>query len=165
MHAKTASRFAVLMLLWPLLSHTQSTASASASACPLELLHINPSTLSVNVKNDSGKTIVGLVFHVALADAAEHWKWLHWDFDQSRPLRDFGWNKSLKPGVIKKLGWGNVGLDFEHGGGGAFVLTSALLKDGATWEDSSDSASCKILWHHNHKKTFSKPIVLPPREP
>jgi hypothetical protein len=118
--------------------------------------------VAVRVQNTSGKTIVGLVFHAALADATEHWKWVHWDMDESRPLREFGWTKAVKPGAKKNLTWNGVGLDFEHGGGGALVLNSALFEDGSSWEDSDNSASCKIVWHNDHKKAFVKPLVLPP---
>ena len=91
---------------------------------------VRPFGVSVRIKNVSGKRIVGLVFNAALADATEHWKWLRWDFDQSRPVREFGWNKLIKNGDVKKLSWYRADIDFEHGGG-AFVLTSALSEDGS----------------------------------
>jgi len=115
----------------------------------------------VRIKNVSGKRIVGLVFNAALADATEHWKWLHWDFDEGRPVREFGWNKLIKNGEVKKLSWYRADIDFEHGGGGAFVLTSALFDDGSVWEEPGDSASCKYAWYNSHKKSFARPVELP----
>jgi hypothetical protein len=91
---------------------------------------VRPSGVSVRIKNVSGKRIVGLVFNAALADATEHWKWLRWDFDESRPVGEFGWNKLIKNGEVKKLSWYRADIAFEHGGG-AFVLTSALFEDGS----------------------------------
>ncbi len=110
------------------------------------------------------KTIVGLVFDVALADAMEHWKWLHWDFDDSRPVREFGWNKSIKSASAKTLSWDRAHLDFEHGGGGAFVLTSVWFEDGSTWGESSDRAFCRYVWYNHHKKAFVRPVELPFRQ-
>jgi len=52
----------------------------------------------------------------------------------------------------------------EHGGGGAFVLTSVLFEDGSSWEESKDNASCKYVWYHSHKKNLVKPVRLPFRE-
>jgi len=104
----------------------------------------DPSGISTRIQNTSGKTIVGLTFYAALADATEHWKWYHYDFDDSRPLREFGWNKEIKPMASKSLSWG-ADLDFEHGGGGAFVLTSALFSDGTSWEETSSGSSCSRL--------------------
>jgi hypothetical protein len=118
----------------------------------------------VRVKNTSGKPIVGLVFNAALSDATEHWLWLHWDFDINRPIRDFGWNKLIKPDAAKTLSWDRADLDFSHGGGGAFVLTSVLFADGSTWEEAPGSASCRHVWLNNHKKTFVRPVQLPFRE-
>jgi hypothetical protein len=121
-----------------------------------------PRASGAHIRNTSGKTIVGLVFNAAIADATEHWKWVHWDFDESRPLRDFGWNKEIKTGATKRLGWGwGSYLDFEHIGGGAFVLTSVLFDDGSRWEDSERSV-CKSLWYKHKKSTF-RPVELPPR--
>jgi len=66
-------------------------------------VRFNPSGVSVGIRNTRGKSIVGLVFNAALADATEHRIWLHWDFDVNRPMRDFGWNKFIKPDVAKTL--------------------------------------------------------------
>jgi len=55
-------------------------------------------------------------------------------------------------------------LIFEHGGGGAFVLTSVLFEDGTSWEESKDNASCKYVWYHSNKKNLVKPVRLPFRE-
>ena len=115
-------------------------------------------------RNTIGKSIVGLVFNAALADATEHWIWLHWDFDVNRPIRDFGWNKLIKPDVAKTLSWDRANIDFEHGGGGAFVLTSALFSDGPVWQEIQDGASCKYVWFNRHKKSMVKPVQLPYRE-
>ncbi len=116
------------------------------------------------VKNISGKPIVGLLFNAAIADAAEHWIWLHWYFAVNRPIREFGWNKIIKADAAKTLSWDRADVDFEHGGGVAFVLTSVLFEDGSSWEESKDNASCKYLWCHSHKKNLVKPVRLPFRE-
>jgi hypothetical protein len=106
---------------------------------------------------------VELVFNAAISDATERWKWFHWDFDPGCALRDFGWNKRIKAGEKKRLYW-DADLDFHHGGGGAFVLTSVLFEDGSDWQEPIDSATCKIVWHESHKKRFSKVVELPSRE-
>jgi len=62
-------------------AQTASPGSTSPAACPVQFIRFNPSGVSVRVKNISGKPIVGLVFNAAIADAAEHWIWLHWYFD------------------------------------------------------------------------------------
>jgi hypothetical protein len=144
-------------------SHAQVAPSGSSTSwsCPVQFLKFNPLGVSVKVRNVGNKVIVGLVFNAALADAAEHWKWLHWDFDDHRPLRNFGWNKPVKVGEIKNLSWDRADLDFEHGGGGAFVLTSVLFDDGSRWEETGDEASCKYVWINHHKKFFANPVVLP----
>jgi hypothetical protein len=154
------SRLAVIVLCLPLQVHSQ--ANATASNCPLTIKKFTPSGINIHVQNVTGKTIVGLSFYVALADATEHWKWYHWDFDDTRPLQEFAWNKTIKPGVTKSLSWG-TNLNFERGGGGAFVLTSVLFEDGSRWEEPADRASCKALWYNSHKKGFVKPIELPLR--
>jgi len=97
------------------------------------------------------------------SDATGHWKWYHYDFDDSRPLREFGWNKQIKPGEKKTLSWDWRSLDFEHGGGGAFVLTSVLFSDGSSWEESPSGANCRVLWLNSHKKSFARAIELPVR--
>jgi len=84
--------------------------------------------------------------------------------DAGRPIREFGWNKLIKPGEKKKLSWYHADLDFQHGGGGAFVLTSVLFQDGSVWEEANDSASCKYVWYNSHKKAFVRPVQLPFRE-
>ena len=144
------------------------SAASVPAACPVQLVHFNPgggwSGLNVQIRNTSGKTVVGLVFNAALADATEHWKWLHWDFDNSRPIRNFGWNKRIKNGAAKTLSWSFADLDFEHSGGGAFVLTSVLFEDGSVWEEASNRASCKVVWYNSHKKEMSRPVALPFRE-
>jgi hypothetical protein len=132
--------------------------------CPIAFRSFNPNGLSMHIVNTSGKTIVGLTFVAALADATEHWKWLHWNFDDARPLREFGWNKTISPGAKKTLSWAFNNLDFQHGGGGAFVLTSVLFEDGTSWEDTNTS-ECRALWINAHKKNFTRPINLPPRPP
>jgi hypothetical protein len=150
-----------LLLLLPLPVLSQMNAPA---VCPVEFLRLDPSAVSLRVRNISGKTIVGLSFYAALADATEHWKWVHWDFDDARPLREFGWNKPIKAQAAKNLSWDRGGLDFEHGGGGALVLTSVLFEDGTSWEESPDGSSCRAAWYNNHKKTFTRPIDLPARK-
>ena len=141
---------------------SQDTSPASGPNCPVMFLHINPSAVSVHIKNTSGKAIVGLVFKVALSDATEHWKWLHRDFDDGKPLREFGWNKTIVTNASKNLTWPTANLDFEHVGGGAFVLTSVLFEDGSDWNATADNSDCKILWL-KHKKTFTREVQLPPR--
>jgi hypothetical protein len=145
-------------------AQTVSPGSTSLAGCPVQFVRFNPSGVSVRVRNISGKPIVGLVFNAAIADAAEHWIWLHWDFDVNRPIREFGWNKVIKADAAKTLSWDRADVDFEHGGGGAFVLTSVLFEDGSSWEESKDNASCKYVWYHSHKKSLVKPVRLPFRE-
>ncbi len=153
----------VLMLLLPLSCYAQATPGAPAQ-CPATFVKISPNTSTIRVKNTSGKVIVGLVFHVAISDATEHWKWLHWDYDVNKPLREFGWNKPIKPDAVKKLDW--LGdLTSEHGAGGVFVLTSALFEDGSRWEERLDGSSCKAIWYSEHKKGLAKELDLPPRTP
>ena len=62
-------------------------------------------TLSIHIRNTSGKRIVGLVFNAALSDATERRKWLHWEYDPIRPLQNIGWNKPVKECESKKLSW------------------------------------------------------------
>jgi hypothetical protein len=73
-------------------------------SCPVQFLHVDPDGGSARIRNVSGNKIVGLVFN-AVADATEHWKWLHWNFDDARPVQNFGWNKPIKAGDTKKLSW------------------------------------------------------------
>jgi hypothetical protein len=159
-------RFVIATLVFSPVARAQSAASSPAApvACPVQFVRFNPSGVSVRIKNVSGKKIVGLVFNAALADATENWKWYHWSFDDTRPIREFGWNRLIKDGASKTLTWYREDLDFEHGGGGAFVLTSALFEDGSVWEESGDSASCKYIWYNNHKKSFVRPVLLPLRQ-
>jgi hypothetical protein len=159
-------RFVLAALVYCPVVHAQTTPSgpSAPAACPVEFLSFDPSAVSVKIRNVSGKKVVGLVFNAALADATEHWKWYHWDFDEGRPIREFGWNKLIKEGQSKKLTWDRANIDFEHGGGGAFVLTSVLFEDGSAWEEANDGASCKYVWFNRHKKTFAKPIQLPFRQ-
>jgi hypothetical protein len=129
--------------------------------------HFKPSGVSIHIRNTSSKKIVGLVFNAAISDATEHWKWVHWEFHDSRPLRDFGWDKTIKPGESERLvwewGWG-AKLDFDHIGGGAFVLTSVLFDDGSCWQEAHDGDSCKHLWS-KHQRSLFRPVELPPRQP
>jgi hypothetical protein len=148
----------------PTRAQSTSPNPAAPTGCPVQMLRFDPSGVSVRIKNVSGKKIVGLVFNAALADATEHWKWYHWGFDETRPIRNFGWNKLIKDGASKTLSWYREDLDFEHGGGVAFVLTSALFEDGTVWEEPNDSASCKYMWYNNHKKSLVRPVELPFRQ-
>jgi hypothetical protein len=157
------SRVAIAAIFVSLPSFAQDTSSINGPNCPIVLLRINPAAVSVHVKNASGKVIVGLVFKVALSDATEHWKWLHWDFDDGKPLREFGWNKRITANSSKTLTWPAANLDFEHVGGGAFVLTSVLYEDSSDWNATVDNSDCKILWL-KHKKSFTRDVRLPPRE-
>jgi len=136
-------------------SQTVSPGPTSPAGCPVQFIRFNPSGVSVRVRNISGKPIVGSVFNAAIADAAEHWIWLHWYFDVNRPIREFGWNKVIKADAAKTLSWDRADVDFEHGGG-AFVLTSVLFDQGSSWEESNDYASRKYVWYHSHKKHLAK---------
>ena len=138
--------------------------AAPAPNCPVQVLHFSPDGVSIRIHNVSGKTIVGITYEVALADATEHWRWLHWDFDYNRALREFNWNKQIKPDATKTLSWIYSNLDFTHGGGGDFVLTSVLFGDGTSWEETPNGASCSTFWLNNHKKAFVRPVVLPMRD-
>src|SRR5689334_1649358 len=108
------SSFVLMFALSPL-CHAQAAPDAPGQ-CPATFVKISPNTSTIRVKNISGKIIVGLVFHVAISDATEHWKWLHWDYDVNKPLREFGWNKPIKPNEVKKLDW-DGDLTSEHGAG------------------------------------------------
>lgn len=143
---------------------TQASFPTAPATCPIQFERFTPSSsVTVRIRNNSGKKIVGLVFNVALADATEHWKWLHWDFDDARPVRNFGWNKIINEGAAKTLSWPWTDLDFVHGGGGAFALTSALFDDGSVWEAHDGNTSCLCLWHNSHKKYgLVRPVQLPP---
>jgi hypothetical protein len=153
------------ILATALLSLSAAAQTPAASTCPVTFLKVDPSGISTRIQNTSGKTIVGLTFYAALADATEHWAWVHYGFDQSGPLMELGWNKSISPMASKSLSWDRRGLDFEHGGGGAIVLTSALFSDGTSWEDPPDRSTCKALWYNSHKKSFVRPVELPVRPP
>ena len=160
------ARTAVSALLLCPVACAQTTASnpGAPAGCPVGFLKFDPGGVSTRIRNVSGKKIVGLVFNAALADATEHWRWYHWDFDDSRPIREFGWNKLIKEGATKKLSWDRADINFEHGGGGAFVLASVLFEDGSLWEEQRDQASCKYVWYNSHKKSFARPVQLPFRE-
>jgi hypothetical protein len=140
-----------------------AAAVTSIAPCPVELLDFHADSVRVRVRNTSGKKIVGMVFNVALSDATERWKWLHWYYDDSRPLQEFGWTKEVKDGETKRLRWDFMTLEREHRGGVALVLTSILYADGSSWEEHTENATCKSLWYNDHKKGFTRPIELPPR--
>jgi hypothetical protein len=167
MKSKKISRIVgamVAIFAFSFFANAQTAPQAVApSGCPVELTNLHVSDLSIHLKNTSGKRIVGLVFNVALSDATERWKWMHWDYDLGRPLQEFGWNKEIKEGESKKLSW-NWNFEREHNGGVALVLTSVLFADGTRWEEQSDSASCKQIWSNKHKKGFTTEIQLPPRD-
>jgi hypothetical protein len=160
------SWFIPVILVHSPLAHAQNatTTLAPPAACPIQFVHFDPAGVSVRIKNVSGKKIVGLTFNAALADATEHWKWYHWYFDDNRPIREFGWNKIIKESAAKTLSWDRADIDFEHGGGGAFVLTSALFEDGSIWEEAAVGDSCKYVWYNSHKKSFVRPVQLPLRQ-
>jgi hypothetical protein len=158
----------IAVFAFSLVASGQTTPGASPSTCGVELTELHVAeigyhTLSIHIRNTSGKRIVGLVFNAALSDATERWKWLHWNYDLTRPLQDIGWNKPVKDGESKKLSW-NYDLEREHGGGVALVLTSVLFADGTRWEEDVDSATCKEIWYNNHKKGLTRPVQLPRRE-
>src|SRR5579859_1101586 len=122
----------VVVLAFPIFAGAQNSSPAAApSACGVELSELHVSErgyhpLSIQIRNMSGKRIVGLVFNAALSDATERWKWLHWNYDLTRPLQDIGWNKSVKEGESKKLSW-DYDLERDHGCGVALVLTAYYL--------------------------------------
>ncbi len=153
-----------MIALFLSLSAFSQTASMPSS-CPLALSHFDPSGVSVRVKNTSGKTVVGITFNAALCDATEHWGWVYSNLGNVNQLREFGWNKSLKPGATKTLSWDHTYLDFKHAGGSAIVLTSVLFQDGSVWEEPVYSTSCMMVSYNSHKKGFARPIQLPPRMP
>jgi hypothetical protein len=125
---------------------------------------VHPDSLATRVVNVSGKQIVGLTFYLALADSTEHWEWLHWDYDQTRKLREFGWSKVIDPGAKKTLYWDNAYFNHEHGGGGVLVLTNVLYADGSRWDEAADQDTCRAGWYNSHKKSgFVRPIELPVR--
>jgi hypothetical protein len=160
--------FLILLLLPPFVRAQTTGSSTTASAgCPIRFMNFSPGGafwLNTRIKNTSGRTIVGLVFNAALSDATEHWKWYHWEFDDARPIHDFDWNRKIKSGETKRLSWDQVDLKFEHGGGVAFVLTSALFDDGSIWEESADQAACRYVWYNHHKEALVRPVVLPFRQ-
>ena len=104
---------AVLIVVpaFPIFAGGQNSSPAAVPlACGVELsdLHVSARRyhpLSIQIKNMSGKRIVGLVFNAALSDATERWKWLHWNYDLTRPLQDIGWNKPVKERESKTLSW------------------------------------------------------------
>lgn len=158
---RNTSRFPFTLALALLFSTSLAAAQKAPVNCPVSFVSFNPSGVSVHIHNTSGKEIVGLSFYAALADATEHWKWYHWNFDENRPLREFGWNKEIKPNATKGLSWSFSDINSEHGSGGAFVLTSVLFADGTSWEDRPDATSCMVTWLNSHKKAFTRPIELP----
>lgn len=167
-HCTAIFMFFLVPLLPPFVrAQTTGSNTTEPAGCPIRLMNFSPggtSWLNTRIKNTSGKTIVGLVFNAALADATEHWKWYHWDFDDARPIHDFNWNRKIKSGEEKRLSWDYTDLKFEHGGGVAFVLTNALFDDGSVWEESADRATCKCVWYNTHKRAFVRPVELPSRE-
>lgn len=100
--AAVLSGVALLLVILSLVSSSNAFAQNAVSSlptpasCPVQFLRFDPDGVSARIKNVSGKKIVGLVFNAAVADATEHWKWLHWDFDDARPVQNFGWNKPIK---------------------------------------------------------------------
>jgi hypothetical protein len=146
-------------LLTSLLS-AAALGQSTPSACPITFKSFSSDGVSARIENTSGKTIAGLSFYAAIADPTEHWKWVRYDLDPARPLREFGWNKTIKPSTSKTLSW-DENLDFYHGGGGVFVLTDVLFSDGTSWEQPANTSPCRIVWYSNHKKSFLKPIDLP----
>jgi hypothetical protein len=171
--------FAVVALCVPVGAIAQ--VDSASSSCPVTFLGFSPSRLdevNVRVKNVGTKKIVGLTFNAALADATEHWNWLGWPVvplqetqanglvvADSGTLRGFGWNKEIKPGAAKSTTWYQAYIAHDHGGGVAFVLTSALFADGTRWDELPDRSTCMALWHNYHKKGIASDVVLPPRPP
>jgi hypothetical protein len=158
------SAFRILFMIFALWVSTATWAQTNAGSCAITFEKFNPGDLSAHVRNVSGKTIVGLSFYAALADATEHWKWVHRNMLDYEPLREFGWNRAIKAGQKATLSWDGTDLDFNHGSGGVFVLTNVLFEDGTSWEERPDAATCKAVWFNYYKKSFTKPIELPVRK-
>jgi hypothetical protein len=163
-------------------------ADATPSSCPVSFVKFKPGgvftprgfdSVSIRVKNVTGKKIVGLDFNAALAYFPGHWQWVSLTPNWVRlapdgmlsiplgtpvgPLREFGWNKEIKPGATETASWGFENLDYQDNGGVAFVLTSVLFEDGSRWEDPPARTSCMALWYNSHKKGIASAVVLPPR--
>ena len=134
---------------------------APAGSCPVQSVHFDPSGLSVRVQNTSGKTIVGMTWYAAIADATEHWNWIYWNVPGPLRIREFNWNKEVKPAAKKTLSWYYTDLNFQHAGGGAFILGSALFSDGTRWEGNPADHVCQVLWLNNNKKSFTRAEDLP----
>jgi hypothetical protein len=112
---------------------------------PVPLLSFNPSDVRVRIRNARGKKIVGLIFNVAPADAAEHWKWLHYDFDDARPIQDFGWTKSIKEGGEKTLSRYPADVAIYYGGGAMGAPKSQL---GLCENRCLASGHCRKVFKH-----------------
>jgi hypothetical protein len=130
--------------------------------CPVQPVKFNPDGLSVRIQNTSGKTIVGMTWYAAVADATEHWNWIFWNVPGPLRLREFNWNKEIKPNAKKTLGWYYTDLDFRHASGGAFILGSVLFDDGTRWQENPHEHVCQAVWLNSNKKKFTRPEDLPP---
>jgi len=171
----SVSCLAILAFFLPLTIHSQT--SAPSSSCPVTFVSVgrpdfwNRWNISTRVRNTSGKKIVGIVFNAAVADATERWVWI----PQGNRIAEFDWNRVLNAGQSKSLSWYLISnfdetLYFnqpyyqEHSSGGSVVLARVLFADGSSWEDPSNREPCMGLWYNPHKKSFVKPIALPPRQ-
>ena len=139
----------------------QGQSPAPGAPCPVQAVHFNPGGLSVRVENTSGKSIVGMTWFASIADATEHWNWIYWNLPGPLRLREFNWNKEIKPSAKKTLNWYYADLDFQHASGGTFVLGSVLFSDGTRWEGAPADHACQVLWLENNKKAFARPEDLP----
>lgn len=165
----------ILAFLLQLPIHSQTT--VPSASCPVTFVKIgrpdysNRWNISTRVRNTSGKKIVGIIFNAAVADATERWVWI----PEGNRIAEFDWNRELNPDQSKTLSWYlisnyNETLYFnqlyyhEHSSGGSVVLTRVLFADGSSWEDLPNRESCMGLWYNPHKKTFVKPVQLPPRQ-
>jgi hypothetical protein len=44
-----------------------------------------------------------MTWFAAIADATEHWNWIYWNLPGPLRLREFNWNKEVKPSAKKTL--------------------------------------------------------------
>ncbi|SNT31142.1 hypothetical protein SAMN05421770_107110 [Granulicella rosea] len=143
--------------------HAQA-APANPQSCPVQPVKFDPSGLSVRIENTSGKMIVGMTWFAAIADGTEHWNWIFWNIPGPLRLREFNWNKEIKPGSKKTLSWPYEDLNFQHASGGAFILGSVLFADGSRWEQNPQAHTCQAVWLNGNKRMLTRPEELPPSQ-
>lgn len=144
---RTASLWLIALFLVTHAACVEGHSQVPGIPCPVQAVHFNPGGLSVRVENTSGKTIVGMTWFAAIADATEHWNWIYWNLPGPLRLREFNWNKEVKPSAKKTLEW--------------FVPGSVLFNDGTRWEGTPADHACQVLWLERNKKAFARPEDLP----